>query len=99
MQKLIVAILLSAFLANADTVKAYTPIKNVPTNIETSYSDISLDSSRLYTRPLFDGPYQRKLDLLTSKEWVKMTQIAIPLMVSGVAFEWAKQPNNDLRNA
>lgn len=97
MQKIFFTLILAGLTAintiQASSLKNDTVISNFP------ISSDNQSVTRLYTRPLFDGQRQRKLDTVTSKEWFKMTQVAVPLMLGGVAFEWAKQPINDLRNA
>lgn len=60
---------------------------------------LSINADKSYSRPLFCGERQKRLDKLTSKEWFKMTSVSVPLILSGIAVEWAKQPVNDLRNA
>ena len=60
---------------------------------------LSINADKSYSRPLFYGERQKRLDKLTSKEWFKMTSVSVPLILSGIAVEWAKQPVNDLRNA
>ena len=60
---------------------------------------LSINADKSYSRPLFYGERQKRLDKLTSKEWFKMTSVLVPLILSGIAVEWAKQPVNDLRNA
>lgn len=52
-----------------------------------------------YTRPLFYGERQQRLDRLTNKNWFKMTSVAVPLIIGGITLEHAKHPINDLRNA
>lgn len=101
MQKLVLTLLITGVLSATNTVQAGRCSK-VDSTSHAVPSRFSIDApagNKLYYRPLFDGKHQRKLDGLTSKGWFKMTHIAVPLMVSGVAFEWAKQPINDLRNA
>lgn len=101
MQKLLISILVTGLLSATGTVRAgsYTPIDTTSHPAPTHFSTGISTGNRLYYRPLFDERQQRKLDAQTSKEWFKMTHIAGPLIISGVAFEWAKQPINDLRNA
>lgn len=84
---------------NIQSATAFEEIDTTNTKALLSPTALAINADRTYSRPLFYGKRQKRLDNLTSKEWFKMTSVSVPLILSGIAVEWAKQPVNDLRNA